>query len=232
MVARDLKQMLKSEKDLNQEEESSNEKDDMSLFNLVRGGSKKRVNFLVTSAEEGKEYVPSRYSSLMINAKEGKDKFKPRRGRSEKGKDDKEPNDEKGKTHTRFATPRKKRTPPSSSSSGDEAIENPKRKEQKKGRSTKSNKQASVEGDRGLHESSDRTLDTRGAGVPSSSSAFKASPPKERWTWGSTDDVAFKPAWGGLKGYDDHQDDKRIDGEWGETQEKHDRRNQDKCGKR
>ncbi len=29
-------------------------------------------------------------------------------------------------------------------------------------------------------------------------------------------------------GYDDHQDDKRIDGEWGETQEKHDRRNRDK----
>ncbi len=43
--------MLKSEKDLDQEEESSNEKDDMSLFNLVRGGSKKRVNLLVTSAE-------------------------------------------------------------------------------------------------------------------------------------------------------------------------------------
>ncbi len=40
--------------------------------------------------------------------------------------------------------------------------------------------------------------------------------------------MAFKPAWGGLKGYDDHQDDKRIDDEWGETQEKHDRRDQDK----
>ncbi len=67
MVARDLKQMLKSEKDLDQEEEPSHEKDDTSLFNLVRGGSKKRVNFLVTSAEGEQEYVPSRYSTLMIN---------------------------------------------------------------------------------------------------------------------------------------------------------------------
>jgi hypothetical protein len=63
--------MLKSEKDLDQEEEPGHEKDDMSLFNLGRGGSKKRVNFLVTSAEGGQEYVPSRYSSLMINATEG-----------------------------------------------------------------------------------------------------------------------------------------------------------------
>ncbi len=146
----------------------------------------------------------------MINAKEGKEGFKPRRGRSEKGKDDKDPNDEKGKTHTRFATPKKKRSPPSSSSSGEEASEKPKRKEQKKGRSTKSNKQASVEGNRGLHENKDRTLNARGVEAPSSSSAVKASPPKERWAWGSTGAESFKPAWGGLKGYDDHQDDRRI----------------------
>jgi hypothetical protein len=38
----------------------------------------------------------------------------------------------------------------------------------------------------------------------------------------------FEPAWVGLKGYDDHQDDKQIDSEWGETREKHDRREHDK----
>ncbi len=67
----------------------------MSLFNLVRGGSKKRVNFLCTSVEGG-DYVPTRCHSLMINAREGKEEFKPRRGRSENRKDDKEPNEEKG----------------------------------------------------------------------------------------------------------------------------------------
>ncbi len=113
----------------------------MALFNLVRGGSKKRVNFLDTLAEGGKEYVPSRYTSMMINAKEGKEDFKPRRVRSGKGNDDEEPNEKKEVTHTRFATPKKKRTPPCSSSSEDETSEMPKEKGQKKRRSTRSNMQ-------------------------------------------------------------------------------------------
>ncbi len=66
MVARDLKLLMKNEKD-HQEGESGNEKDDMSLFNLVRGGSKKRVNVLCTSVEGG-DYVPTRCLSFMINA--------------------------------------------------------------------------------------------------------------------------------------------------------------------
>jgi hypothetical protein len=164
----------------------------------------------------------------MINAKEGKEGFQSQRGRSEKRKDDKEPNDEIGKTHTRFATPKKKRTPPSSSSSEDEASEKPKKKGQKRIRSTKSNKQASVESGRGLQDCEDRTFEAEGMDAPTIGSAFKASPPKERWAWGSTDAETFKPAWGGLQGYDDHQDDRRIDGEWGGTQEKHDRREHDK----
>ena len=36
MVARDLKLLMKNEKDLDQEGESGNEKDDLSLFNLPR----------------------------------------------------------------------------------------------------------------------------------------------------------------------------------------------------
>ena len=179
--------------------ESGNEKDDLSLFNLVRGGSKKRVNFLCTSVEGG-EYVPTRCASLMINAREGKEEFKPRRGRSENRKGDEEPDDEKGKTHLRFATPKKKRTHPSSSSSSDEASEKPKRK---KGRSRKSNKQASVEGDRGQQDIGGRTLESRREEVPSSSSACEASPLKEKWARGSSDAEVFRPTWGVMKGYDD-----------------------------
>ncbi len=79
MVTRDLKLLLKNEKG-DQEGESGNEKDDMSPFNLVRGGSKKRINFLCTSVEGG-DYVPNRCPSLMINAREGKEEFKPRMGK-------------------------------------------------------------------------------------------------------------------------------------------------------
>jgi hypothetical protein len=224
MVVKDLKAMMNQGGAI--KDESDNEKDDMSLFNLVRGGKdKKRVNFLITSAEGGREYVPSRYSSLMINAKEGKEDFKPRRGRSGKRNDDDQSNDGKVKTHTRFATPKKKRTPPCSSSSEEEGSELPTEKGPKKGRSTRSNKQALVESEDDLRENRNRNLEKRGVRESSSSSAFKKSPSKEeRWAWGSTDAEVFKPAWGGLKGYDDHLDDVPMDCEWGETEEKHDRR--------
>ncbi len=46
--------------------------------------------------------------------------------------------------------------------------------------------------------------------------------------WGSTEAEAFKPTWSDLKGYDDHVDDVRMNGEWGGTQERHDRREHDK----
>jgi hypothetical protein len=52
----------------------------------------------------------------MINAREGKESFIPRRGRSGNEKGDEDPN-EKKETHSHFATPSKKRTPPGSSSS-------------------------------------------------------------------------------------------------------------------
>jgi hypothetical protein len=190
--------------------ESGNEKDDLSLFNLVRGGSKKRVNFLCTSVEGG-EYVPTRCASLMINAREGKDEFKPRRGRSENRKGNDEPDDDKGKTHLRFATPKKKRTPPSSSSSDDEASDKPK---MKKGRSRKSNKQALVEWDKGQQDISGRTLESRRKDVPSSSSALDAGPPKEKYAWGSSDAEGFRLTWSVMKGYDDLLDDRRADAEW------------------
>jgi hypothetical protein len=50
MVMKGLKEMMEQGGGIN--EEQDNEKDDMSLFNLVRGGKdKKRVNFLVTSSK-------------------------------------------------------------------------------------------------------------------------------------------------------------------------------------
>ncbi len=64
MVIKDLKEMFNKEKE--ERDDASDEKGDLILFNLVRGESKKRVNFLVTLAEGGKKYVPTRVASMMI----------------------------------------------------------------------------------------------------------------------------------------------------------------------
>ena len=106
MVMKDLKAMFKEEK-----EDVSEEKGDLTLFNLVRGESKKRVNFLVTLAEGGKEYVPVRATSLMIKAVEGKEDYKPKRSRSSSDEEEKPP------THTFFGSPRGGHTSSSSPSS-------------------------------------------------------------------------------------------------------------------
>jgi hypothetical protein len=55
------------------------------------------------------------------------------------------------------------------------------------------------------------------------SSAFKASPPRERWAWGSVDPAA-KPKWGILKSFEAHQDDVRMDSEWGDFEKTGQRR--------
>ena len=118
MVIKDLQAMMGQGSGI--KEERDDEKGDMSLFNLVRGGNdKKRVNFLVTSSEGGRDYVPSRYSSLMINAKEGKESFVPRRGRSgnEKGDDDPNKQDDTHSLFSLFGSKRKKAKAPDSSSS-------------------------------------------------------------------------------------------------------------------
>jgi hypothetical protein len=101
MVMRDLNEMFKQEKE--ERDDASDEKGDLTLFNLVRGESKKRVNFLVTLTEGGKEYVPTRVASMMIQAVGGKEKFKPKRSRSE-GSNNGSSSDEEEKppTHTHF----------------------------------------------------------------------------------------------------------------------------------
>ncbi len=78
----------------------------MTLFNLVRGESKKRVNFLVTVAEGGREYVPTRVASMMIRAVGKNEKFKPKRSRSEGSNNGSSSDEEEPPTHTHFESPR------------------------------------------------------------------------------------------------------------------------------
>ena len=242
MVMKDLKEMMGQGSGI--KDEPYDEKGDMSLFNLVRGGNdKKRVNFLVTSSEGGRDYVPSRYSSMMINAREGKESFVPRRGRSGKEKGDEDPN-KKNETHSLFSlfgSKRKKTNSPGSSSSDgsssdEETRETPKRKGRRKKRTTSSNKQASVRPNKGLSETSSNkqaSVDSnegsgctsvgRRVNAPTASTIAQESSPRKEWAWGTDDAVPFKPAWGGLKGYADRLDDMRMDKEWGESQVWHDR---------
>jgi hypothetical protein len=81
MVMRDLKEMFKQEKE--EKEDTSDEKGKLTLLNLVRVESKNRIDFLVTFAEGGKEYVPNRVAALIIKVDKGKEDFKPKRCRSE-----------------------------------------------------------------------------------------------------------------------------------------------------
>ncbi len=96
MVVKGLKEMFGKEKD--QHEENGDSKDEMTLYNLVRGEGKRRLKFLVTVAEGGRVYIPTRITSMMIKAVT-KEEFKPKRNRNDSGNKDKQ------STHTYFESP-------------------------------------------------------------------------------------------------------------------------------
>jgi hypothetical protein len=87
MVVKDLKEMFAKRKDGNEagseEGEKTDEEDDY-LFKLVRdssakGKKKRRVDFIGTLAGGEKDYVPSRWASLMMTDKGDKEKYVPQR---------------------------------------------------------------------------------------------------------------------------------------------------------
>ena len=88
MVAKDVKAMLQDEggdEEVGSEEGGRSGDEDDSLFKLVRNASKSKkkrtVNFIVTLAGSHQDYVPSRWSSLMVTDQEGGEKFVPQRPR-------------------------------------------------------------------------------------------------------------------------------------------------------
>ncbi len=89
MMAKDLKEIMAKQSDGSEagsEEGEKGDEDDDSLFKLVRGEKAKekkrrKVNFIVTLAGGGKDYVPTRWSSLMMTDQVGGDKFVPQRPR-------------------------------------------------------------------------------------------------------------------------------------------------------
>ena len=108
----------------------------------------------------------------------------------------------------------------------------PVRKVQQEEGPRQSNKQASAKLERNLSRKGKASPVRKGKRIMKgsssmSSSAFVASPPKEKGAWGSIDPEA-KPKWGILKSFEAHQDELRWDSEWGGTQERRDRDDRDK----
>ena len=210
MVIKDLKEMFKDEDDHK----------DVTLFNLVRGETKKRVNFLVTLAEGGMEYVPVRASSMMIRAVEGEENFKPKKrsliqslgGGSSSDEEEKEP------AKTSLGSPSRSSYSSSSSSSSDELESTPPRqKEQQGDRSSRSNKQASAKLAKGLSEKGKASPSgkKRMKKASSSMSSSAVSPPLSKEMWGHEDHSSFKPSWGNESVSQQMVDDSKRDAdEW------------------
>jgi hypothetical protein len=80
MVVKDMRKMLRENDASSGDGEGDAEREEDTLFKLVRnenekGKKKRRVNFIVTLVEGEKDYVPSRWSSLMVNDKGDGEKF-------------------------------------------------------------------------------------------------------------------------------------------------------------
>ena len=88
MYVKDVKEMLDEDDTSSGDEEGGASEGDHSLFNLIRNESekkkkKRRVNFIVTLAGGGVDYVPSRGLSFMIRDTSGGSGYVPKRARSE-----------------------------------------------------------------------------------------------------------------------------------------------------
>jgi hypothetical protein len=228
MVMKDLKEMFRDNKG-DEDDEKGN-----TLFNLVRGESKKRVNFLVTLAEGGMEYVPVRAPSMMIKAVEGKDDYKPRKRKSlvqSLGGGSSSDEEDKVPAKSFLGSPRRA-SQSSSSSSSDDELDNTntpsKQKDQQGQRSSRSNKQASAKLSKGLSQKGKSSpagkKRIKRASSAMSSSAFSPSQGKETWP----EDLAFKPKWGGMKSLEIHKDERMMDSEWADDSEKKERVIRDK----
>jgi hypothetical protein len=87
MVVKDMKELLQngeSGDEAGSEDGERSDGGDDSLFKLVRETSakkkkKRKVNFIVTLAGAGNDYVPSRWSSLMLTDRGDKEKYVPQR---------------------------------------------------------------------------------------------------------------------------------------------------------
>ncbi len=110
----------------------------------------------------------------------------------------------------------------SSSSSSDEELDKAntpyKKKDQQRQRSSRSNKQASAK--------LSKDLSQKGKASPAGKKRIKRASPSMKETW--PEDLAFKPKWGGMKSFETHMDERRMDSEWADDGEKKERVIRDK----
>jgi hypothetical protein len=222
MVAKDVKAMLQDEsgdEEVGSEEGGGGGEEDDSLFKLVRNASKSKkkrtVNFIVTLAGSNQDYVPSRWSSLMMTDQEGGDKFVPQRPRQS---DDSKASDsekrERSVSSEDLVVDRGGELPAEEALAvtvAEGAKPRQKRKKSKKSKVGKSEVGALQE-----------------VGTSASSNWGKSNPPVPDWkksTSPTCDSAGVmpvhnpgapareteRPSWGTMK---DYSDDKRVDKEW------------------
>jgi hypothetical protein len=215
MMAKDLKEIMAKESDGSEagsEEGEKGDEDNDSLFKLVRGekakGAKKRkVNFIVTLAGGGKDYVPSRWSSLMMTDQEGGDKFVPQRPRlADDSKASASEKRERSVSGEDLVVDR------GDSSPAEEAKPRQKRKRTKKSKVGKSEEQE-MQNEKGVSASdwvqSNPAVPDRAMSTPLTCDSAGVTPVQSAAALARSSD---KPTWDTMR---DYSDDVRTDKEWG-----------------
>ncbi len=223
MMAKGVKAMLRDEggdEEVGSEEGGRSGEEDDSLFKLVRNASrskkKRRVNFIVTLAGSNQDYVPSRWSSLMMTDQEGGDKFVPQRPRlNDDSKASASEKQERSVSSEDLLVDKGGELPAEEALAvaiAEGAKPRQKRKKSKKSKVGKSEVGALEE-----------------VGTSASSDWGKSNPPVRDWGMstsptcdsagvtpvhnpGAPARVTERPSWGTMK---DYTDDKRVDKEWG-----------------
>jgi hypothetical protein len=236
MVVKDIKELLHrgySDDGAGSEEGERPDGGDDSLFKLVRETSAKRkkkrkVNFIVTLAGAGHDYVPSRWSSLMLTDRGDKEKYvlqrpnqlgddqaaaSAKRERSvsnedlEVDKGDSSPAEEAiAVTTTEGAKPRQKRKKTRKSKAGKSEVR-PVREEKE-----------SAPSDWGK---SNPSIPDWGKSTPLTCDSAKATPVHDP---GASAQETVRPTWGAMK---DYSDDDRVDKEWGDWRKDTERKARD-----
>ncbi len=224
MVVKDMKELLhrgESEDEAGSEEGERSEGSDDSLFKLVRETSakkkkKRKVNFIVTLAGAGHDYVPSRWSSLMLTDRGDKEKYVPQRynplGDDQTAASAKR---ERSVSNEDFEVDKGK-SPPAEEAIAVPTTEGAKRQKRKKTKKSKAEKsevrpfqeeKASAPSDWGK---SNPPIHDWGMSTSLTCDSAKATPVHDP---GASAQETVRPSWGVMK---DYSDDDRVDKEWGD----------------
>jgi hypothetical protein len=236
MVVKDMRELLQNEQsgdEAGSKEGERSDGGDDSLFKLVRETSakkkkKRKVNFIVTLAGAGHDYVPSRWSSLMLTDREDKEKYVPQRP-NQLGDDQAAASAkrERSVSNEDFEVDKGK-SPPAEEAIAVITTEGAKpRQKRKKTRKSKAGKsevrpfqeeKASAPSDWG---ESNPSIPDWGKSTPLTCDSAEATPVHNP---GASAQESVRPTWGTMK---DYSEDDRVDRKWGDWRKDAERKARD-----